>query len=777
MPIYVDDYTAILGGGGWSGEPGTPAVVTYSFADVPARRWTEDPGDGAAIQSTFRAFGSGHMDVARLGLARWAEASGIRFVEVAEGEGDIVFFSYDFTAGTDHVTNSGWAYYPGRDTWTTDYGSGSFGGALAGDIAINSGRLDSSGLLDTIMHEIGHAIGLKHPFSGDIRIEPALDTYVNTLMSYDDGPDDAQLGILDRDASRYLYGPSDFVASTSGGIEHFTLQAAAGRTVQVWGHAASRIFGSSLRDDITAGAGDDMVVGFEGDDTLRDGVGNDTLIGGQGNDRIIGGPGNDRLVGDKASFGDPDGSDTADYSASSTDIEVTLGNAFWTGSAWVNLIGADVGQDELDGFENILTGRGNDTITGNARDNLIRGGAGNDTVNAEDGEDTVFGGDGSDQLLGGPQADALVGGSGSDHLSGGTGNDILIGDEHGLFHIPESASIFRLYRAVFGRDPDLNGHQHWTRAVAIGQMTLFDVTTSFVAAQEFQLRYGDVTNVQFLTLLYRNVLDREPDAKGLASWLDLLDNGTPRARAVTLFSESPEHQNKTVQALAAFEEGGDITTWADDVYRLYVAIFDREPDSGGFLSWTADLATGRQSFPDVIRSFMSSPEFQLTYGGATDNAAFVTLLYNNVLKRAPEPGGLAGWLSRMDDGMSREDVVAQFMASAEFIANTRAALVAYGRDFGETDVIEPGAGDALVSGGALSDVFVFTRDDNASTVTVTDLEIWDVLDFRDFGQSRQGVLDAMTQQGDDVVFVSGGETIVFAATQLAEIEQGVTILV
>jgi len=37
---------------------------------------------------------------------------------------------------------------------------------------------------DAILHEMGHALGLKHPFEGDYKLPPELDNTENTIMSY-----------------------------------------------------------------------------------------------------------------------------------------------------------------------------------------------------------------------------------------------------------------------------------------------------------------------------------------------------------------------------------------------------------------------------------------------------------------------------------------------------------------------------------------------------------------------------------------------------------------
>ena len=69
---------------------------------------------------------------------------------------------------------------------------------------------------------------------------------------------------------------------------------------------------------------------------------------------------------------------------------------------------------------------------------------------------------------------------------------------------------------------------------------------------EFQARYGSLDNADFVDLLYRNVLDREADATGLANWTARLDAGMSRADVVMGFSQSPEFTAATAPDLAAW---------------------------------------------------------------------------------------------------------------------------------------------------------------------------------------------------------------------------------
>ena len=63
-------------------------------------------------------------------------------------------------------------------------------------------------------------------------------------------------------------------------------------------------------------------------------------------------------------------------------------------------------------------GDGDDVIVGNATANRLEGG---------DGNDLIYGGRRGDRLIGGPDSDRLEGGRGADRLEGGLGDDVLVG--------------------------------------------------------------------------------------------------------------------------------------------------------------------------------------------------------------------------------------------------------------------------------------------------------------------------------------------------------------
>ncbi|MPR31657.1 hypothetical protein FS320_44275, partial [Microvirga tunisiensis] len=70
-------------------------------------------------------------------------------------------------------------------------------------------------------------------------------------------------------------------------------------------------------------------------------------------------------------------------------------------------------------IENAIGGAGDDTIKGNTAGNHLDGRGGSDTLSGLDGRDTLSGGDGDDELNGGNGTDQLNGGNGVDQLNGG----------------------------------------------------------------------------------------------------------------------------------------------------------------------------------------------------------------------------------------------------------------------------------------------------------------------------------------------------------------------
>lgn len=91
------------------------------------------------------------------------------------------------------------------------------------------------------------------------------------------------------------------------------------------------------------------------------------------------------------------------------------------------------------------------------------------------------------------------------------------------------------------------------------------------------------------------------------------------------------------------------------------------------------LLDGGADRADVLKGFTGSKEFKQTYG-ALDDGSFVELLYQNVLGRAADANGPAAWVSELESGSSRAEVVLGFSNSGEYQARTDISLDAFMRE-------------------------------------------------------------------------------------------------
>ena len=99
------------------------------------------------------------------------------------------------------------------------------------------------------------------------------------------------------------------------------------------------------------------------------------------------------------------------------------------------------------------------------------------------------------------------------------------------------------------------------------------------------------------------------------------------------------------------------------VERLYSVALGRVSDIDGKKSWVNALETGCTTGADVARGFLYSPEF-VNRGLSTND--FVTVLYRTFFGREPDQAGLDSWVSAINGGTSREDVIGGFIDSVEW---------------------------------------------------------------------------------------------------------------
>ena len=374
-PLLV--VNGLLEGHAWSG------TVTYAFGEAtPAGVYqsaSTEPASAAMREAARDVF----AEIERFTNLDVREAHGR-----AANDADIRLFIADEvtfrTGGTLHtVPLRGYAFFPG-------------GGDEAGDVWLGTAynHAVEPGMLGyrTLMHEIGHALGLKHPHeAGPYAVLPAdLDGAEHSVMSARSAPGSplsAGLGI-EPDGWSETFMPYDIAA-----LQH--------------------VYGADYSD--------------------------------RGGDRYRFDP-SERVM--QRTIWDGGGRDTYDFSRYATAVTIDLAPGGWsttgqeaqlnrtgslsTGEAPVMAEGAVYNAwlshgDWRSGIENAIGGRGDDSIEGNRLDNRLVGGAGDDTMVGGRGDDGLFGRNDDDAMFGGGGADRIVGGHGDDVLSGAGGDDTLSG--------------------------------------------------------------------------------------------------------------------------------------------------------------------------------------------------------------------------------------------------------------------------------------------------------------------------------------------------------------
>lgn len=159
----------------------------------------------------------------------------------------------------------------------------------------------------------------------------------------------------------------------------------------------------------------------------------------------------------------------------------------------------------------------------------------------------------------------------------------------------------------------------------------------------------------FVAQQYRDLLRREATTDDLSYWSSRVGSSWTPGQFIAHLTASTEADNR-VHA----------------VTRLYRAYFLRNPDHNGLTYWLNRRGEGR-SLVSISSSFAVSSEFTNRYGKLT-NRAFVDRVYRNVLGRGADASGLTYWTTRLDGGMSRGQVMANFSQSSEYVRNTAASV-------------------------------------------------------------------------------------------------------
>ena len=227
--------------------------------------------------------------------------------------------------------------------------------------------------------------------------------------------------------------------------------------------------------------------------------------------------------------------------------------------------------------------------------------------------------------------------------------------------------IERMYVVALNRQSEPEGKAFWMDKVKNEGFTGGRVAIGFlIEAPEFLNR--NLSDSDFIDVLYKTFFDREADEGGKAFWMGHLATDMTREQVVRGFIDSTEWCNlcayygvKSGAPNAKAEKpSNNALKFAT---RLYTECLGRDPDADGLLFWALRLTNLESSGYEAAKGFFESKEFE---NKNVDDTTYVKLLYRTFMGRDYDQSGLEFWLGHLGTDMTRLQVLQGFAQSQEF---------------------------------------------------------------------------------------------------------------
>ena len=224
----------------------------------------------------------------------------------------------------------------------------------------------------------------------------------------------------------------------------------------------------------------------------------------------------------------------------------------------------------------------------------------------------------------------------------------------------------RMYTKALDRSAEPEGLKYWADRLEQQVDDGANVAYGFITSTEFIAR--NLSDDEFLEVMYRTFFDRASDTVGKTYWMDKLNSGASREMVLAGFVVSEEFGNLCSEAEIErgliLEDGKPVNAGIYQfVKRQYTCCLQRDGERAGMDYWATKIAKREVSAVDTAKEFFFSAEFE---GKGLNDKQFVERLYETFLGRPFDEVGYAYWNDKMSKGETRREVIDEFAASEEF---------------------------------------------------------------------------------------------------------------